>query len=67
MYKTQFVITRIEAFAMSENFCSNEMKPDVDGYVEQDEEEEHCQPPSTFSVETVSPDEQKLNWYLTLK
>ena len=47
---------------MSEIFCSNEMKPDVDGYGDQDDEEEHCHPPTTFSVETVSPDDQKLNW-----
>jgi hypothetical protein len=26
------------------------------------EEDELCQPPATFSVETFTPEDQKLNW-----
>lgn len=27
-----------------------------------DDDDDDLEPPSTFSVETVSPDDQKLNW-----
>ena len=52
---------------MPENVCSNAAKAtipgsDVTDYEGHDDDEEQCQPPTTFSVETVSPDDQKLNW-----
>ena len=49
---------------MSENLIANieGISPTTDCDSVDGEEDDLCQPPTTFSVETFSPDDQKLNW-----